>query len=452
MILVREETSPDDIQGMISAEGILTTRGGMTSHAAVVARGMGKCCIVGCGAIQVFSEKKECRIGNKTLKEGDIITIDGSTGEVYQGDIPLIKPKCDNYFEQFMNRASKFSKIKVKANADTPEDAQIARNFGAEGIGLCRTEHMFFQEDRLDIVRKMILFQDDEDRRTAILKVLLEKQTQDFFHLFQAMEDQKVCIRLLDPPLHEFLPQKKEEIEQLAQKWSEDVRTLTRNVDNLREVNPMLGHRGCRLAVTFPELYQTQAQAIARAAIQMIKKNKKCYPEIMVPLVAHVKEFVYVRDMIRKIVEEELKDTQLTIPIGTMIELPQATLCAGELAAEADFFSFGSNDLTQTVLGLSRDDCNRFLPLYIEKGIFSADPFVHLEKGVGDLIALASKSAKAVKPNIPLSLCGEHGADPQSISFLSDYVSTVSCSPYRVPVARLAIAQSEVKKRGGASL
>ena len=361
VILVREETSPDDIQGMISAEGILTTRGGMTSHAAVVARGMGKCCIVGCGAIQVFADKKECLIGNTILKEGDTITIDGSTGEVFRGDIPLIKPKCDNYFEQFMNIASKFSKIKVKANADTPEDAQIAKNFGAEGIGLCRTEHMFFQEDRLDIVRKMILFQNDEDRRTAVLKVLLEKQTQDFFNLFQTMEDQKVCIRLLDPPLHEFLPQKKEEIEQLAKKWSEDARSLERNVENLREVNPMLGHRGCRLAITFPELYQTQAQAIARAAVQMIQKNKKCYPEIMVPLVAHVKEFVYVRDMIQKVVQEELKDFSLKIPIGTMIELPQATLCAGELAKEADFFSFGSNDLTQTVLGLSRDDSSRFL-------------------------------------------------------------------------------------------
>ncbi len=453
VILVREETSPDDIQGMIASEGILTTRGGMTSHAAVVARGMGKCCIVGCGAIQVFPDKKECHVGKVILKEGDIITIDGSTGEVYQKEIPLIKPKCDSYFEQFMQIVEKFSKIKVKANADTVEDAQTAKNFGAKGIGLCRTEHMFFQEDRLDIVRKMILFQDDEVRRSAILKVLLEKQTQDFFSIFQTMENHSVCVRLLDPPLHEFLPQKKEEIEQLAQKWSEDAKILTQQVNNLREVNPMLGHRGCRLAVTFPELYQTQARAIAQAALQMMRQNKKCYPEIMVPLVAHVKEFVYVRDLIQSAVQEveQQEGVELKIPIGTMIELPQAALCADDLAKEADFFSFGSNDLTQTVLGVSRDDCGRFLPIYIEKGLISVDPFVQLdEKGVGALIALASKKATAVKPDIPISLCGEHGADPQSISFLNPYVTAVSCSPYRIPIARLAVAQNTIKKNSSA--
>ena len=449
MILVREETSPDDIQGMIVSDGILTTRGGMTSHAAVVARGMGKCCIVGCGAIQIFPDKKECHIGKIILKEGDIITIDGSTGEVYQGGIPLIKPNCDSYFGKFMEMVDKFSNITVKANADNAEDAQIAKNFGAKGIGLCRTEHMFFQEDRLDIVRKMILFQDDGEKRTSVLKILLEKQTQDFLSIFQTMEQNSVCVRLLDPPLHEFLPKKKEEITQLAQKWSENPQLLQQQVNNLREVNPMLGHRGCRLAVTFPELYQTQARAIAKAAIQIIKNNKKCYPEIMIPLVAYVKEFVFVRDLIRSTIQEveQKEGIKLNIPIGTMIELPQAALCADELAKEADFFSFGSNDLTQTVLGISRDDCGRFLPYYIENNLISVDPFVQLdEQGVGALIAIASNKAKGVKPQIPLSLCGEHGADPQSISFLSAYVRAVSCSPYRIPVARLAAAQDAIKK------
>ena len=448
VILVREETSPDDIQGMVASEGILTTRGGMTSHAAVVARGMGKCCIVGCGAIQVFPDKKECHIGQTILKERDIITIDGSTGEVYQGDIPLIKPKCDSYFGQFMEMVEKFSKIKVKANADTAEDAQIAKNFGAKGIGLCRTEHMFFKEDRLDLVRKIILFQDDEEKRAGLLEVLLEKQAQDFLTLFETMENEPVCIRLLDPPLHEFLPQKKEEIEQLAQKWSEDPKHLELQVSNLKEINPMLGHRGCRLAITFPELYQTQVKAIAQATVQMMKNSHQCIPEIMVPLVAHVKEFVCVRDMIRESIQEvEKKEgVSLGIPIGTMIELPKAALCADELAREADFFSFGSNDLTQTVLGVSRDDCGRFLPQYIEKSLVSVDPFVQLDqKGVGALIAIASQKARSVKSDMPLSLCGEHGADPKSISFLSRHVNALSCSPYRVPVARLAVAQNSIQ-------
>ena len=304
VILVRDETSPEDIQGMISAQGVLTARGGMTSHAAVVARGMGKCCIVGCNAIQIDRDKKECRVSGKVLKEGDRITLDGSTGEVYLGEVPMMKPKLDQYFYDFMKMADRYSPVKVKANADTCEEAKAAKNFGAKGIGLCRTEHMFFQEDRLDIFRKIILFQDDLQKRKTQLNALLEKQKKDFFDIFQVMEGESVCIRLLDPPLHEFLPQNSKEIQELALKWSEDVKHISEQVKNLKELNPMLGHRGCRLAVTFPELYQTQVRAAALAYLAMIQNNKKCSPEIMIPLIGTVKEFVYIRDFIRKTFSE----------------------------------------------------------------------------------------------------------------------------------------------------
>ena len=441
------------LKGMISAQGILTTRGGMTSHAAVVARGMGKCCIVGCNAIHIDRDKRECRVNGKLLKEGDFITLDGSTGKVFLGEIPMVQPELDQYFYDFMQMTDRYSRIKVKANADTCEDAKAAKNFGAEGIGLCRTEHMFFQEDRLDIVRKMILFQDDLDKRKTQLSILMEKQKKDFFDIFQVMEGKPVCIRLLDPPLHEFLPQNSKEIEELAERWSEDLRHISEQVKSLKELNPMLGHRGCRLAVTFPELYQTQVQAVALAYCTMVQNNKKCFPEIMIPLIGNVKEFVYIRDFIRKSLMEAEKQSgvSLNIPIGTMIELPQAALCSEELAKTADFFSYGSNDLTQTVLGISRDDCSRFLPEYINKGLVPADPFVQLEKhSVGKLIALSAENARQVKNNFPLSLCGEHGADPASIDFLSRLgLNFLSCSPYRIPVAKTAAAQAFVRKQQG---
>lgn len=449
VILVRDETSPDDIKGMIAAQGILTTRGGMTSHAAVVARGMGKCCIVGCNSIQIDADKKECHVSGTILKEGDQITLDGSTGEVFLGKIPMVEPELDQYFYDFMEMVDRYSQVKVKANADTCKDAKAAKNFGAKGIGLCRTEHMFFQEDRLDVVRKMILFQDDLKKRESQLSSLLEKQKKDFFDIFQVMEGKSVCIRLLDPPLHEFLPQNVQDIKELAMKWSEDVKSISEQVKNLKELNPMLGHRGCRLAVTFPELYQTQVQAVALAYVDMVQKNKKCLPEIMIPLIGTVKEFVYVRDLIKKSLSkvEQQSGVQLNIPIGTMIELPQAALCSEELAKEAEFFSYGSNDLTQTVLGISRDDCGRFLPEYINKGLVPADPFVQLEQhSVGRLIAFSVKSARKVRGDFPVGLCGEHGADPSSIDFLNQIgLNSLSCSPYRIPVAKVAAAQASIQ-------
>lgn len=446
-ILVRSETSPEDIKGMIASQGILTIRGGMTSHAAVVARGMGKCCIVGCHSLRI--EDQSCWFGETQVKEGDTITINGSTGEVFLGEIPMIQPQLDAYFHQFMKIADRYSKISVKANADTPEDAKVALNFGAQGIGLCRTEHMFFQEDRLDIVRKMILFQNDEEKEHAVLNSLLQKQKQDFYEIFKVMENQAVCVRLLDPPLHEFLPQNDHEIKNLSQKWKEPFSWMKERVEYLKEVNPMLGHRGCRLALTFPELYEAQVRAIGLALVDFLKENKTCFPEIMIPLVGFTNEFVNIRTRIRSILEEIQKESGLkfSIPIGTMIEIPRAALIAGELVQEADFFSFGSNDLTQTSLGISRDDCARFLPTYIEKNIIQGDPFVHLEeKSVGWFIQYASEKARQKKKDFPLGLCGEHGADPQSIHFLRKVgLTSVSCSPYRIPVARLALAQSKIQ-------
>ena len=453
-ILVRRETSPDDIKGMISAQGILTACGGMTSHAAVVARGMGKCCVVGCHSMEIDVDKKECVIGKARLKEGDFITLDGSTGEIYQGKIPMIQPQMDQHFEKFMQMTDRYLRMKVKANADTPADAKIAKNFRAEGIGLCRTEHMFFLEDRLDIFRRMIIFQDHPEKRKTALDQLLIKQKEDFLKLFQVMEGQSVCIRLLDPPLHEFLPGASKEISELAQRWSEDEKFLSEKIEGLKEVNPMLGHRGCRLAVTFPELYQHQARAVALAGAEMIKQNKKCSPEIMIPLVGTAEEFLFVKNLILQAVEETAKEAgvPLKFPIGTMIEIPQSALRADELAREADFFSIGSNDLTQSTLGLSRDDCAKFLPGYMDQGIITADPFVQLEtKSVGVLISQAVQKARSVKKTMPISLCGEHGANPKSISFLNDLgLTAVSCSPYRIPVARLAIAQTNIRKNNSA--
>ena len=451
MILVRNETSPEDIKGMISAQGILTARGGMTSHAAVVARGIGKCCVVGCHTLRIVEDKKECWFGNQKLQEGDRITLDGSTGEVFLGEIPMVQPQLNEYFRKFMKISDRQTNVQIKANADTPEDAQTALNFGAVGIGLCRTEHMFFQEDRLDLMRKMILFQNDLDKRNDILKELLKKQQQDFYKIFKVMAGKPVCIRLLDPPLHEFLPQLDQDIKRLAEKWSESYSSLRDRVYGLKEVNPMLGHRGCRLGVTFPELYQTQARAVAKALILLLKENKKCFPEIMIPLAGSMKEFIYVRKQIVQVLEELKKESKqdFSIPIGTMIEIPQAALRADELTHSADFFSFGSNDLTQTTLGISRDDCSRFLPAYIEKDIISVDPFIQIEeKSVGWLILRAVELSRSIKKDFPLSLCGEHGADPSSIAFLKQaQLNSISCSPYRIPSARLALAQSHIQQQ-----
>ena len=451
VILVRNETSPEDIKGMISSQGILTTQGGMTSHAAVVARGMGKCCIVGCHEIKIFPEKKELYVSDKKFKEGDVITLDGSTGKVYQGKIPTIKPCLDEYFYKFMEMADQYSHVKVKANADNVQDAKVALSFGAKGIGLCRTEHMFFQEDRLDIVRKIILFQDDSEKKATLLKALLKKQTEDFFNILQIMERLPVCIRLLDPPLHEFLPQKTSEILELADKWSEDQTQLVEKVKSLKEMNPMLGQRGSRLAVVFPEIYQTQAKALASAQIKMIQKNKKSFPEIMLPLIGSLKEFLYVKTPLQKILIDmgRQNGVKLNIPIGTMIELPQAAINSRELASAADFFSYGSNDLTQTTLGVSRDDCGKFLPEYIEKGLLNVDPFVQIEeKSVGWLIRYSAEEARAVRRVFPLGLCGEHGADPSSLVFLNKIgLTSVSCSPYRIPLARLSLAQAALQKK-----
>lgn len=451
VILVRNETSPEDFQGMIFSQGIVTVRGGMTSHAAVVARGIGKCCIVGCGSMMVNAEKKECRIGSTVLREGDIITLDGTTGEVYLGEMDMVKPELDEYFYNFMDMVDRCTKITVKANADTPQDAKVAKKFGAKGIGLCRTEHMFFNEDRIDIFRKVILFQQDFEKRVQFLDELMLKQQVDFYELFKVMEGESICIRLLDPPLHEFLPQSQEEIRSLAQKWSEDPESISAKVSSLKEQNPMLGHRGCRLAVTFPELYETQVRAVVLAYLQLQAENKSCKPEIMIPLVGTVEEFRYVKSLVNGVISilELEKKVSISIPIGTMIEIPQAALRADEIAKEAAFFSFGSNDLTQTTLGISRDDCGRFLPLYIEKGILEVDPFVQIEtQSVGWLIAHAVKLARKVKPDFPLSLCGEQGANPESIAFLNRIgVNSISCSAYRVPVARLSAAQASISER-----
>lgn len=450
IILIRNETSPEDFQGMVCAQGILTVRGGMTSHAAVVARGIGKCCIVGCSSMEVFADQKECRVGSQVLKEGDVITLDGSTGEVYLGEMKMVKPELGEDFDSFMAMADDLAKIEVKANADTPEDAKTARRFGAKGIGLCRTEHMFFNEDRLDIFRKMILFQQDQEKRLRLLNEIIEKQTNDFYDLFKVMEGESICIRLLDPPLHEFLPHNEEEVVKLAQRWSEDVSSIRFKTLSLKEQNPMLGHRGCRLAVTFPELYIGQARAVILAYAKLSKEGKKCQPEIMIPLIGTSKEFIHIKKAVESALEEVKKEKNLScdIPIGTMIEIPQAALRAGEIAKEAAFFSFGSNDLTQTTLGISRDDCGRFLPTYIEEGLVDTDPFVQLEvKSVGWLIDYATKQARQVKKDLPLSLCGEQGADPESIVFLNKVgLNKVSCSAFRVPVARLAVAQAEISK------
>ena len=449
-ILVRTETSPEDIHGMVVARGILTTRGGMTSHAAVVARGMGKCCVAGCGDVDVDYSREEMKVHGHTLKKGDSITLDGGTGEVFLGEVKTVEPKLSESFESLMKLADKHRKLGVLTNADTPKDAATARRFGAEGIGLCRTEHMFFDSDRIDAVREMIVAENKEDREKA-LKKLLPMQRGDFVQLFEEMAGLPVVIRLLDPPLHEFLPQTDADIKSLSAKLGIDFGRLKNKVKSLHEMNPMLGHRGCRLAITFPEIYNMQTRAIAEAVVEVMKRKKdQVVPEIMIPLVATYKELALLRQQAEAEIAQVQKETgvKFNYKIGTMIELPRAAVTADEIARVADFFSFGTNDLTQTTMGLSRDDAGRFLSSYVSLGLFDKDPFVTIDqKGVGHLVKLAVDLGRKSKSDLKVGVCGEHGGDPASVEFFHraglDYVS---CSPFRIPIARLAAAQAAVKK------
>ena len=449
VILVRMETSPEDIHGMSVSQGILTARGGMTSHAAVVARAMGKPCVSGVSALQVNVKRKKCTLGGIQLKELDSISLDGTTGQVIKGAVTLIQSRLTNNFTRMMIWAGEIRSLRIRANADTPHDALMARDFGAQGIGLCRTEHMFFDEERIFLVRKMIIAGNRNSQDEA-LKNLLSIQRGDFTEIFKVMEGFPVTVRLLDPPLHEFLPNSSAEIKNLAKKMKVSPGALGKKIENMKEVNPMLGHRGCRLGITFPDIYRMQVRAIVEAACRLIKKGIKVFPEIMVPLVAHVNEFKIVRELIIEVAEEAIQKTgvDLNYKIGTMIELPRAALTADEIAVEADFFSFGTNDLTQTAFGLSRDDSGSFLNEYLEKGLLTHDPFVTVDEvGLGQLICIAVEKGKKVKPNIHLGVCGEHGGDPASINFFNKIgLDYVSCSPYRVPTAILAAAQAVIRE------
>ena len=445
VILVRKETSPEDIHGMHTAEGILTARGGMTSHAAVVARGMGKCCVAGCKDIMVNTKAKKMMIGDMVINEGDVITIDGGTGEVMQGEMEMVEPELSGNFKTVMAWADEFRTLKVRTNADTPEDCEVALDFGAEGIGLCRTEHMFFDETRIDLVRKMILARTADDR-VAPLKKLKEFQKADFVGIFQAMGSRPVTVRLLDPPLHEFLPESETQIEKLAKDMGVSVSDLKAVVDSLHEVNPMLGHRGCRLGITFPEIYQMQVQAISEAAME-VSGRERVHVEIEIPLVGDVAELKY----LRKLVEETVLsygEVNFDYKIGTMIEVPRACMTANEIAMEADFFSFGTNDLTQMTYGYSRDDIGKFMNDYLEKGILERDPMASIDqKGVGGLMQICVELGRKVKSDLEIGICGEQGGDPESVDFCHRIgLDFVSCSPYRVPIARLAAAQAALRK------
>ena len=448
-ILVRMETSPEDILGMSVAQGIITAKGGMTSHAAVVARAMGKACVSGVEELNVNSKSKQCRLGGVKLKELSHLTLDGSAGLVIDGLVPLIQSRLTRSFTRMVTWADDVRTLKVRANADTPLDAKMARKFGAQGIGLCRTEHMFFDEERIFLFRKKILADNDKARSEAIKK-LLPIQRKDITGIFKVMEGLPVTIRLLDPPLHEFLPQSSREIKSLARELKVSSGALIKKIESLNETNPMLGHRGCRLGITYPEIYKMQVRAILEAGCRLAKKGVKVYPEIMVPLVGHVNEFKIVREYILEVAAEVLKKegVDLQYKIGTMIELPRAALTADEIAREADFFSFGTNDLTQTGFGLCRDDSASFLRQYVDQGLLKDDPFVTLDHdGVGQLIHIAVEKGRKAKPRIHMGVCGEHGGDPASIGFFNrlglDYVS---CSPYRVPTAILAAAQAAIKE------
>ena len=448
VILVRSETSPEDIHGMNAAQAILTQRGGMTSHAAVVARGMGKCCVAGCSALQIDYDKKEFVVNGTSIKEGDFITLDGSTGRVIEGEVDTVESQLSGDFGILMEWADKFRKIGVYTNADTPHDSQVARDFGAGGIGLCRTEHMFFEGVRIDAMREMILAEDEKARRKALEK-LLPMQRDDFIGIFKVMDGLPVTIRTLDPPLHEFLPHTDEEIEELAEKIGISKEKLKTKANSLKELNPMLGHRGCRLGLVYPEITEMQARAIFEAAVSVQKEGIKVHPEVMIPLVAHVNELKKQREIVDKVAEEVMKKSgeKIHYLVGTMIELPRAAITADEIAEIAEFFSFGTNDLTQTAFGLSRDDAGTFLPFYKENGILPADPFMTIDiEGVGQLMEIGVEKGRKVRNDLIVGICGEHGGDPESVIYCHDIgLDYVSCSPYRVPIARLAAAHAALR-------
>tara|TARA_B110000438_G_scaffold174160_1_gene166409 strand:- start:13 stop:2334 length:2322 start_codon:yes stop_codon:yes gene_type:complete len=450
-ILVRVETSPEDINGMHAAKGILTARGGMTSHAAVVARGMGRPCVSGSNDIKIDYEKKCFKSGNYEIKEGEVITLDGGSGKVMLGKVPTVKPDISGDFSKIMSWADKYRKLKVRTNSETPSDTKTARDFGAEGIGLCRTEHMFFDDKRIISVRQMILSNTLEDRKKALAK-LLPYQKSDFFEIFKIMNGLPVTVRLLDPPLHEFLPKTDKDIDNIAKELNRSHQDIKSRISELHEQNPMLGHRGCRLGISFPEIYQMQCKAIFEALAQCKKKKiKLVIPEVMIPLVSTTAEIEILRNLVDKVAKEVQKSHSIKIKyyVGTMIELPRAALRANDIAKFADFFSFGTNDLTQTTYGISRDDSGKFLNDYVENKIFNKDPFVSIdERGVGELIKIATERGRREKKYLKLGICGEHGGDPASIDFCEKVkLNYVSCSPYRVPIARLAAAQAFLKKK-----
>ncbi len=453
VVLVRLETSPEDIEGMKAAQGILTVRGGMTSHAAVVARGMGTCCVSGCTEIAMDEENKKFTLAGKTFTEGSPISIDGSTGKIYEGIIPTVDAKITGEFGRIMEWADKYRKLQVRTNADTPRDAKKAYELGAQGIGLCRTEHMFFEGDRIAAIREMICSDTVEQREKALAK-LEPMQQGDFEKLYEAMQGYPVTIRFLDPPLHEFVPTEEKDIEALAKTQGKTVEEIKNIIAGLHEFNPMMGHRGCRLAVTYPEIAKMQTRAVIKAAIAVTKAHPDYHvvPEIMIPLVGEVKELKYVKDVVCTTADEVIKEAgvELKYKVGTMIEIPRAALTADEIAKEAEFFSFGTNDLTQMTFGFSRDDAGKFLGAYYEKKIYEQDPFARLDQvGVGQLVEMAAKKGRATRPDIKLGICGEHGGDPSSVEFCHRVGLTyVSCSPYRVPIARLAAAQAAIKFDG----
>jgi pyruvate,orthophosphate dikinase len=453
VILVRIETSPEDIHGMHAARGILTTRGGMTSHAAVVARGMGRPCVTGAGDLRIDYATGTMAVGNHLVHAGDLITINGSTGEVLLGEVPTIQPQLSGDFAKLMGWADALRKLKVRANAETPADVQAARGFGAEGIGLSRTEHMFFEADRIGAIREMIMADEEPGRRAALAK-LLPMQRADFAEIFRIMRGLPVTIRLLDPPLHEFLPKTDAEFDEMARLTGTSVAEVRQRTHALYEANPMLGHRGCRLGITYPEIYEMQAIAIFEAAIAVAQETGQApEPEVMIPLIATRREFDILKEIVDRVAGEVMSKAGVTLPylVGTMIELPRAALLAGEIAKSAAFFSFGTNDLTQTVYGLSRDDAASFIGTYQRLGVFEHDPFVTLDtEGVGEMVRIAAERGRAARPDLKLGICGEHGGDPTSIHFCREVgLDYVSCSPYRVPIARLAAAQAELAGESG---
>jgi pyruvate,orthophosphate dikinase len=449
VILVRTETSPEDIQGMAVAQGILTARGGMTSHAAVVARGMGKCCVAGCESIKVFENDQYFMVKGVKVKKGDWITLDGSTGEVFLGQLATVDPEISGNFELFMGWVDQFRKLGVRTNADTPKDAEVAKKFGAEGIGLCRTEHMFFEGVRIKAMREMITAGDAEGRKKALAK-LLPMQREDFASIFRVMDGLPVTIRLLDPPLHEFLPTEEDDIREIAEELGMSYEDMKATIVSLHEINPMLGHRGCRLSITYPEICDMQARAIFEAAAELVKEGKAVMPEVMIPVVGVVNEVKILKQQIVGIAEAVMKENNVEFEykVGTMIEIPRACITADEIAGEAEFFSFGTNDLTQLTFGFSRDDFGKILPEYLEKGILEKDPFAVLDqKSVGSLIEIAFEKGKSARKDLKVGICGEHGGEPSSVEFCANQgLDYVSCSPYRVPIARLAAAQAVIKK------